>query len=198
MEFPMRYDADQKSRTHKQILAEAASTIRAKGPDRMVVAEVMNKLGLTHGGFYAHFESKDDLVAQAITSMFDQGSAQFQRLTEGLDTKQALQAYVDWYLSAAHRDAPGGGCPLAAVSGDLPRLPEEARLRYSEGVERLAGRVAKLLKTLGNKNADALALSAVSEMVGAMSLARAVGDSARSNQILRNSREIVKARLNLS
>jgi TetR/AcrR family transcriptional repressor of nem operon len=194
----MRYDADQKSRTHKQILAEAASTIRTKGPDRMVVAEVMNKLGLTHGGFYAHFESKDDLVAQAITSMFDQGSAQFQRLTEGLDTKQALQAYVDWYLSAAHRDAPGGGCPLAAVSGDLPRLPDAARLRYSEGVERLAGRVAKLLKTLGNKNADALALSAVSEMVGAMALARAVGDSARSNQILRNSREIVKARLSLS
>src|SRR5277367_1711382 len=153
----MRYDADQKMRTHKLILAEAAAAIRTKGPERMVVAEVMNKLGLTHGGFYAHFESKDDLVAQAITSMFDQGSAQFQRLTEGLDTKQALQAYVDWYLSAAHRDAPGGGCPLAAVSGDLPRLPDAARLRYSEGVERLAGRVAKLLKTLGTKNAESLA-----------------------------------------
>src|SRR5271169_6380314 len=149
----MRYDADQKQRTHSQILTEAATAIRAKGPDRMVVAEVMNKLGLTHGGFYAHFASKDDLVAQAITSMFDQASAQFLRVTEGLEPRQALQAYIDWYLSAVHRDAPGGGCPLAAVSGDLPRLPEAARLRYGEGAERLAGRVAKLLKTLGNKSA---------------------------------------------
>ncbi|MGO9930242.1 MAG: TetR/AcrR family transcriptional regulator [Steroidobacteraceae bacterium] len=193
----MRYDADQKQRTHKQILAEAARAIRTKGPERMVVAEVMNKLGLTHGGFYAHFASKDDLVAQAITSMFDQGSAQFLRLTQGLEPRQALQAYIDWYLSAAHRDAPGGGCPLAAVSGDLPRLPEAARLRYSEGVEGLAARVATLLRALGAKNAEALALSAVSEMAGAMTLARAVADPARSNQILRNSREIVKARLDL-
>jgi TetR/AcrR family transcriptional regulator, transcriptional repressor for nem operon len=194
----MRYDADQKARTHKLILAEAASAIRTKGPERMVVAEVMNKLGLTHGGFYAHFASKDDLIAQAITSMFDQASAQFHRLTEGLEPQQALKAYIDWYLSAVHRDAPGGGCPLAAVSGDLPRLPEAARLRYSEGVERLAARVAKLLKALGTKSAEALALSAVSEMAGAMTLARAVADPARSNQILRNSREIVKARLNLA
>jgi TetR/AcrR family transcriptional repressor of nem operon len=175
----MRYDADQKTRTHKLILAEAASAIRTKGPERMVVAEVMNKLGLTHGGFYAHFASKD-------------------RLTEGLEPQQALQAYIDWYLSAVHRDAPGGGCPLAAVSGDLPRLAEAARLRYSEGVERLAARVAKLLKALGTKSAEALALSAVSEMAGAMTLARAVADPARSNQILRNSREIVKARLNVA
>src|SRR5271155_86295 len=169
----MRYDADQKMRTHKLILAEAAAAIRTKGPERMVVAEGMNKLGLTHGGFYAHFESKDDLVAHAITSMFDQGSANFQRLTQGLEPRQALQAYVDWYLSAAHRDTPGGGCPLAAVSGDLPRLPEAARLRYSEGVDRLAGGFAKLLKTLGSKHADALALSAIAEMAGAMTLARA-------------------------
>lgn len=193
----MRYDAEQKTRTHAQILAEAAAAIRTKGPDRMVVAEVMHKLGLTHGGFYAHFASKDDLIEQAITSMFDQGSAQFQRLTQGLEPRQALQAYIDWYLSAVHRDAPGGGCPLAAVSGDLPRLPEAARLRYGEGVERLAARLAKLLKTLGNKNAEALAMSAVSEMAGAMTLARAVADPARSNQILRNSRESVKARLNV-
>ena len=193
----MRYDADQKQRTHSQILAEAATAIRAKGPDRMVVAEVMSKLGLTHGGFYAHFASKDDLIAQAITSMFDQGSARFLRLTAGVEPRQALQAYIDWYLSAAHRDAPGGGCPLAAVSGDLARLPEAARLRYSEGVDRLAGGIAKLLKTLGSKHADSLALSAIAEMAGAMTLARAVADGAQSNHILRNSRDAVKARMNL-
>src|ERR1700722_511263 len=191
----MRYDADQKERTHRQILAEAANAIRTKGPDRVGVAEVMSKLGLTHGGFYAHFASKDDLVAQAITSMFEQGYANFLRKTEGLEPREALEAYVNWYLSKAHRDMPNRGCPLASVSGDLPRLPDAARSRYTEGVERLTAAIAKLIKKLGFKNAEALALSALSEMAGALALARAVSDSERSDWMLQASCEMVKSRL---
>jgi TetR/AcrR family transcriptional regulator, transcriptional repressor for nem operon len=191
----MRYEADQKERTHRQILAEAANVIRVKGPERVGVAEVMNKLGLTHGGFYAHFASKDDLIAQAITSMFEQGFANFLRKTEGLEPQQALDCYVDWYLSKAHRDAPGRGCPLAAIAGDLPRLPETARVRFTEGVERLAAALAKLLKKLGSKDAEALAFSALAEMAGALTLARAILDPERSNRILEASAELVKARL---
>jgi len=191
----MRYDADQKERTHRQILAEAANAIRTKGPDRVGVAEVMSKLGLTHGGFYAHFASKEDLVAQAITSMFEQGYANFLRKTEGLEPREALEAYVNWYLSQAHRDAPNRGCPLASVSGDLPRLPDAARIRYTEGVERLTAGIAKLIKKLGIKNAEALALSALSEMAGALALARAVSDSERSDWMLQASCEMVKSRL---
>jgi TetR/AcrR family transcriptional repressor of nem operon len=191
----MRYDADQKERTHRQILAEAANAIRVKGPDRVGVAEVMSKLGLTHGGFYAHFASKDDLIAQAITSMFDQGFANFLRRTEGLEPRKALQAYVDWYLSRAHRDAPTRGCPLASVSGDLPRLPEAARVRYTEGVERLVAGIAKLLKKLGQENPEALAFSALSEMAGALSLARAISDPQRSDWVLHSSCKLVKSRI---
>ena len=191
----MRYDADQKERTHRQILAEAANAIRTKGPDRVGVAEVMSKLGLTHGGFYAHFASKEDLVSQAITSMFEQGYANFLRKTEGLEPREALEAYVNWYLSQAHRDAPNRGCPLASVSGDLPRLPDAARIRYTEGVERLTAGIAKLIKKLGIKNAEALALSALSEMAGALALARAVSDSERSDWMLQASCEMVKSRL---
>jgi TetR/AcrR family transcriptional regulator, transcriptional repressor for nem operon len=194
----MRYDADQKERTHRQILAEAANAIRTKGPDRVGVAEVMSKLGLTHGGFYAHFASKDDLVAQAITSMFEQGYANFLRKTEGLEPREALEAYVDWYLSQAHRDAPNRGCPLASVSGDLPRLPDAARVRYTEGVERLTAGIAKLIKKLGNKNAETLALSALSEMAGALALARAISDPDRSDQMLQASCEMVKARIGVA
>jgi TetR/AcrR family transcriptional repressor of nem operon len=194
----MRYDADQKERTHRQILAEAANAIRIKGPERVGVAEVMNKLGLTHGGFYAHFTSKDDLIAQAITSMFDQGISNFLRRTEGLDPQKALAAYVDWYLSTAHRDAPTRGCPLAAISGDLPRLPEPARVRYTEGVERMAAGLGKLLKKLGRKDAEALAFSALAEMAGALTFARAIMDPERSERMLRASSEMVKARLGVS
>jgi TetR/AcrR family transcriptional regulator, transcriptional repressor for nem operon len=191
----MRYDSEQKERTHRQILAEAADVIRVKGPERVGVAEVMSKLGLTHGGFYAHFASKDDLIAQAITSMFDQGFANFLRRTEGLEPRKALAAYVDWYLSKEHRDARNRGCPLAAISGDLPRLPEAARVRYTEGMERIAAAMAKLLKKLGEKDADALALSALAEMAGTLTLARAILDPERSDRMLQASGEMVKARL---
>jgi TetR/AcrR family transcriptional regulator, transcriptional repressor for nem operon len=191
----MRYDADQKERTHRQILAEAANAIRIKGPERVGVAEVMSKLGLTHGGFYAHFTSKDDLIAQAITSMFDQGFSNFLRKTEGLEPQEALEAYVDWYLSKVHRDAPSRGCPLAAISGDLPRLPEPARARYTDGVERLAAGIAKLLKKLGKRDAEALAFSALAEMAGTLTFARAIMDPGRSDRLLHASSELVKARL---
>lgn len=191
----MRYDPEHKERTHQRILAEAANAIRAKGPDRVGVAEVMATLGLTHGGFYAHFASKDDLIAQAIGYMFEQSLRRFTRTTEGVEPSVALAAYVDWYLSPAHRDATGRGCALAALSGDLPRLPEAARARFTEGAAKLPAALAGLLRELGAPEPDALASSALSELVGALALSRAITDPVRSDEILAHSRAQVKARL---
>src|SRR5260370_42009672 len=95
---PMRYDNNHKERTRARVLAEAAAAIRSKGVERVGVAEVMAGAGLTHGGFYAHFQSKDDLVAQAITHMVDAGCAWFVRHTEGRAPADALSNYVDAYL----------------------------------------------------------------------------------------------------
>jgi TetR/AcrR family transcriptional regulator, transcriptional repressor for nem operon len=192
---PMRYDPEHKERTRQRILAEAASAIRAKGPDRVGVAEVMAKLDLTHGGFYAHFASKDDLIAQAITYMLDERFAWFLRKTEGLEPKEALREFIDGYLSIAHRDSPSRGCALATLGGDLPRLPEAARTRFSEGAQRMVGAIAKLLTKLGAKNAESVASSAIAEMVGALALSRAVNDSQQSERILRTSRQGLMARL---
>jgi len=86
----MRYDADHKERVHQRILAEAASAIRTKGPDRVGVAEVMAKLNLTHGGFYAHFASKDDLVEMSIAYMLEQNFANFLKRTAGLEPAAAM------------------------------------------------------------------------------------------------------------
>ena len=194
----MRYAAEHKELTRQRILAEAASAIRAKGPDRVGVAEVMAKLNLTHGGFYGHFESKDDLIAQSITYMFDQTYAWFLHKTEGLEPREALATWVGAYLSKSHRDSPATGCALAALSGDLPRLPQMARARFTEGAARLPAGLAKLLKKLGTRDADALASSAVAEMVGALALARAIDDPGQSDAILRASREMVKARLGVA
>jgi TetR/AcrR family transcriptional regulator, transcriptional repressor for nem operon len=111
--------------------------------------------------------------------------------------KKGLADFIDYYLSTLHRDAQSRGCALAALSSDIPRLAEAAHARFTEGMERLSGAIGKLLKKLNVQNADALALSAVSEIVGSLALSRAVPDPKLSEQILRTSRDAVKARLGL-
>jgi TetR/AcrR family transcriptional repressor of nem operon len=194
----MRYDDNHKARTRARVLAEAAAAIRSKGVERVGVAEVMGGAGLTHGAFYAHFDSKDDLVAQAITHMFDASHAWFLKHTEGREPADALSNYVDAYLASSHARDRAHGCPIAALSGDLPNLPELARARFTDGTERFVAGFAKLLKAYGAKNADALAWSAMAEMVGALALSRTVSDPERAAEILRNSRAMVRSRIGLA
>ena len=189
----MRYSDNHKERTRLRVLGEAATAIRAKGAERVSVAEVMAAAGLTHGGFYAHFESKDDLIAQAITHMFDGAYSRFLSHTEGREPAAAIASYVDFYLSPAHRLERATGCPIATLLSDLPNLSGRARERFSDGTERVVAGLAKLAKKLGAKDAEALAWSAMAEMVGALALSRTVSDE-RAAAILRNSRAIVKAR----
>src|SRR5262245_31906728 len=119
----MRYDSEHKERTRQRVLTEAAAAIRAHGPDGIGVAGLMAKAGLTHGGFYAHFKSKDDLVAQAISHMFEESRQRFLTHTDHADPAVALSRYIDMYVSERHRDTPEHGCPLPALSGDLARMP---------------------------------------------------------------------------
>jgi TetR/AcrR family transcriptional repressor of nem operon len=190
----MRYSESHKERTRLRVLGEAAAAIRTKGAERVSVAEVMAAAGLTHGGFYAHFESKDALIAQAITHMFDAAyNDRFLRLTEGREPAAAIASYVDSYLSPLHRLERANGCPIPTLSGDLPNLSDHARQRFTDGTERVVAGLAKLAKKLGAKDAEALAWSAIAEMSGALALSRTVSDE-RAEAILRNSRAIVKER----
>jgi TetR/AcrR family transcriptional repressor of nem operon len=191
----MRYDSEHKQRTRERILGEAAAAIRAEGPHRIGVAGIMKRAGLTHGGFYAHFASKDELVAEAIGWMFEGPYSRFASETAGKPPAEAIAAYVDFYLSERHRDARERGCPLPALSGDLARMPEAARQRFSEGAGRLRGALADLLAQLGREDCHALAASAVAELVGAMALARASDSVDKSNDILEASRKALKQRL---
>jgi len=197
----MRYDGDHKQKTRERVLKEAAKAIRADGPHRIAVAGVMAKAGLTHGGFYAHFESKDDLIAAAIDTMFGEARGRFSRdaaESGGADTpKDRLIRYIDFYLSAGHRDARTTGCPLPALAADLPRLAPASRVRYGQGVASLTALIAEALRALGSAEPQALAGSALAEMVGALSLARAVADPDQSDLILDASRAALKRRLGL-
>ncbi len=193
----MRYDAEHKQRTRVRVLKEAARAIRSEGPHRVGVAGVMARAGLTHGGFYAHFSSKDDLVVAAVAQMFEEALANFDRITNGKPPADALRAYVDFYLSPRHRDACDTGCPLPALSADLPRLDRTARDRFALGVQRLTEAIADLLSALGRFDCEGLASSALAEMVGAVSLARGITDPRKSNGLLKRSRDLLKVRLGI-
>ena len=193
----MRYDAEHKEKTRQRVLKEAAKAIRAEGPDRIAVAGIMAKVGLTHGGFYAHFKSKDELVAHSIEQMFTDAGRRFDRSIQDLSPRDGLIAYIDFYLSPAHRESRDVGCPLAALSADLPRMPDEARQGFGRGVAALTGRLADQLRAVGYDEPETLAPSILSELVGALSLSRAVPDQAQSDAFLDRSRAAVKRRLGL-
>ena len=191
----MRYVAGHKDRTRARVLKEAAKAIRAEGPHRIGVAGVMARAGLTHGGFYAHFASKDELVVAAMAQMFDEALATFERATAGKPPALALRSYIDFYLSVKHRDALDSGCPLPSLAADLPRLHPPARERFAVGLGGLIGGLANLLSALKGGDCEPLASSALAEMVGALSLARGVDDPRQSKMILKHSRDLLKVRL---
>jgi TetR/AcrR family transcriptional regulator, transcriptional repressor for nem operon len=193
----MRYDAEHKQRTREKVLKAAAKAMRAKGPDRTGVAEVMARVGLTHGGFYAHFESKDDLVAATIGKMLEESRARLCHETEGRSATNGLRAYVNWYLSPAHRDARRAGCPIAALASDLPRMNASARRQFAAGSERLVSALARLIETIDRTDPVADARSTFAELLGALSLARLESDAQRSDEILGSSRASIKRRLGL-
>ena len=194
----MRYDSEHKQRTHERVVKAAAKAIRAKGPDRVGVADVMADVGLTHGGFYAHFSSKDDLIAAAIGQMFEEARARLELETGDRTPRAALAAYVDFYLSPGHRDARRKGCPIAALSSDMPRLNVKVRTQFAAGRERLTRALAVLVDRVGGSaDAEADAASMYAELLGALSLARMEPDAEKSNTILARSREAIKRRLGL-
>jgi TetR/AcrR family transcriptional repressor of nem operon len=178
--------------TRRAILATAARLIRERGPERVGVAEVMREAGLTHGGFYAHFASRDAMVVEAIRSMFDSGRQKFLARIGGKTGPDALKAWIDSYVSREHRDNPGGGCAMAALISDMPRLDPAARAAFDDGIHGIAGRLQAHLPAGTDQQAVS---SLMAEMAGAVALARAVGDPQFSDRILKISRAALKARI---
>jgi TetR/AcrR family transcriptional repressor of nem operon len=194
----MRYQAEHKQETRQRVLHAAARAIRSDGPHRIGVAAVMREAGLTHGGFYAHFASKDELVAAAVSQMFDDALAHWARCSDGRDDAHALAGYLRLYLSMAHRDAPGKGCPIAALASDLPRLDASTRTAFAAGVRRLADAIASPLARLGHDDARGLASSVLAELVGAITLARCESDRDSAAAHLDATRRALSKRLSVA
>ena len=193
----MRYDAEHREKTRVRVLVEASRTLRASGPHKLGVAEVMKAAGLTHGGFYVHFTSKDALIAEAIEAAFAESRSLYDEATADRPPKEALARLITSYVSEHHRDRPAGGCVLPALSADLPRMSEDARTRYADGLGRMIARIQTLLTSAGVMDASALAPSMVAEMVGAVALARAAPNAEQSSNILQSSRTALLKRAGL-
>jgi TetR/AcrR family transcriptional repressor of nem operon len=186
-----------KERTRARILDEAAQAMREAGAEGIGVAALMKRAGLTHGGFYAHFASRDDLVAHAIDRMFEDSKAMLTRHLDNHEPAAGLAALIDHYLSDRARLAPEKTCPIPSLAGEARRLPPFARSRFAAGVERFQAAIATSLTALGRDTPEALAASVVAEMVGAMSLARAMDNEEQASAMLAASRQRLRERLAL-
>ena len=194
----MRYSDTHKEETRRKVVKAAAIAVRAKGPDGVGVAEIMAEAGLTHGGFYAHFKSKEALVAAAVEEAFGQSRRRFSRLTEDMAAADALTAFVDAYVSAEHRANPQRGCPISTLANDLPRQGPMVRAAFDAGVEGLITRIEGWLPEPDPTARRSLASSLMAEMAGAVALSRAVSDEALAEQLLEASRARIKARMGLA
>lgn len=182
--------------TRQAILRHAARAIRDAGPERVGVAEVMREAGLTHGGFYAHFPSKEAMVAAAIEGMFAESSARFAAVIGTAAGKAALKAWFESYLSPAHRDNRAGGCAVAALNTEASRLEPAPRAAFEMGLRGIAARyVRHLSPPLPAAEAEAAAWSLMAELSGTLALARATADAALSSRILDAGRRSLLRRL---
>ena len=181
----MRYSQDHKAQTFQKIVKEASARFRRDGIGATGLQPLMKALGLTHGGFYAHFKSKDELVETALRDAADESAA---RASETFAQPNPLAAFIDRYLSKAHRENPARGCPLPTMSAELGQRGEPSAIT-DEGVQR---HLARLASALDGPDVDEKSVMMLSSMVGALMLSRSVKNPELSDRILDTVRETLK------
>jgi TetR/AcrR family transcriptional regulator, transcriptional repressor for nem operon len=184
-----------KEETRERILRAAARAIRKHGYEGVGVADVMKEAGLTHGGFYAHFQSRDALLAAAADQA---GAESIENLTRGIAAAkpgQELLALIDTYLSDRHVAAPeqGWGCAIAAAGSEVPRQQAEVRRAASRRIKDLIGLIERQFPEWGRSAAHDKAMGIAATVVGAVVLARAVDDAQLSHRIRKAARELIRA-----
>jgi len=186
----------EKARNHERILELAAARFRAAGIEGVGVADLMKEAGLTHGGFYRHFGSREDMVAEVVERAMESGRTALDRMTQGKgDRHDELAALIGFYLSPAHRDSLPTSCPVTAFVRDVARSNDRARSAYTRSVAAFLDVFTRLAVGDRPKLRRAKAVGALSTLVGALSLARAVNDEALSAEILKSAATEAKARL---
>ncbi len=176
--------ARSKDATHERIVAAAARAIRRSGYDGTSVADIMKEAGLTHGGFYAHFSSREAMLAEAADRAGADAAAASARIAATVPPEQALQRMMSFYLSREHLKAVETGCPVVALGSEMPRQAPEVRRATTCRIKEMIDCVARQLPDWGQPGAHERALVIVSSMVGTLLLARAVDDPKLADALL--------------
>lgn len=190
----MRYSPTHKQATRHRILAAASQAFRERGVAETGVDEIMRRAGLTHGGFYAHFRDKTDLVSEACAAGFSEAVPNLDRIAALPTVAGRVRLLVDSYLSERHRDNRGSGCVIVSVAADMARLQGAARAGYARAftahIDRLSAALRLCPDPLENRER---VTHLMSSLVGALLFARAMDDPAQSRAVLHATRRHLRA-----
>ena len=181
----MRKSKQEAALTRQRIIKAAAAAFRKKGIAETGLSDLMAAAGLTHGGFYRHFDSKDQIVAEACTAAAESLAEQLAASASKKSPPRGLKTIVEKYLSAAHRDEPADGCPVAALGSEIARGDERTRAAATQGFLKFVEIIASQFGNTRPDLARRRALVAAATMIGALTMSRIVTDAELSADILR-------------
>ena len=187
----MRYPAEHKEQTRARIVRTASRAFRRSGGGGIGVAGLMKELSLTHGGFYRHFKSKDQLFVEAVDEAFEDAGGKLMRAAAQAPGRE-IEAVIDAYLNDAHCAHPAEGCPIAALAADVARQPKRVRAAMESASLRYAARFAPFCAGRTDDERRRNATLLFSGMAGTLTLARATADDSLRESILRSAREFYK------
>jgi TetR/AcrR family transcriptional repressor of nem operon len=185
----MRYSREHKLETHARIVKKASVRLREKGAHGIGVADLMKDAGLTHGGFYAHFDSREALVVEAFAYAMDRSTERWRKLAEQTPPEKRLSTIVDAYLTPMHRDDPGHGCAVPALGAEIARESPKTRKAFAAKLEQMVDMIAAQIPDVPRKAARKQALAALATMMGTLVLARVAGNGEFSDEILTAGRD---------
>jgi len=172
----MRYSTEHKQETRERIVRTASRHFRRRGGKGVGIAELMSKLDLTHGGFYKHFNSKEELLVEAIAKAFDETESRFTEAVSKAKPGTELKTLIEYYLSLEHCSNSADGCPMAALASEISRFPRAVRAEIDRAIKRRVKRVAGLLPGATEKERERNCMALLSGLIGTVSVARAVVD----------------------
>ncbi len=180
----MRYSTEHKQETRERIVRTASRHFRRRGESGVGIANLMSKLKLTHGGFYKHFGSKDELLAEAIAKGFEEVEERFDAAVSKAKPGTELKSLIDNYLSLEHCANPGEGCPMAALASEIGRFPKVARAEIEKAMRRRVKRTARLMPGKTEQERERNCIALMSGLVGTLNVARALSDPAARKAVL--------------
>ncbi|WP_339038962.1 TetR/AcrR family transcriptional regulator [Bradyrhizobium symbiodeficiens] len=185
----MRYSPEHKQETHDRIVKKASVRLREKGAHGIGVADLMKEAGLTHGGFYAHFDSREALVIEAFGYAMDRSMEHWRKLTNEVSPDKRLAMIADAYLSTLHRDNPGHGCSIPALGAEIARESPKARKAFAGKLDEMIEMLVDNIPNVPRKAARKQAVATLATMAGTMLLARIAGSSELSDEVLKVGRD---------